>query len=87
MPKQKNAKSLFTSLTTETICFSEASNFMIHVIITNQTAKKPAAQSRYAAVSKSKMKLNNTRRILPDEFTLNIIVLTENYCTQDNSVD
>ena len=37
--------------------------------ITNQTAKKTAAQSRYAAVSKSKMTLNNTWGILPDEFT------------------
>ena len=60
---------------------------MIHVIITNQTAKKTVTQSRYAAVLKSKMKLNNTRGILPDEFTLNIKVLTENYCTQDKSVD
>ena len=45
------------------------------------------AQSRYAAVSKSKMTLNNTWGILPDEFTLNIKVLTENYCAWDKSVD
>ena len=55
--------------------------------ITNQTAKKTVAQSRYAVVSKSKMTLNNTWEILPHEFTLNIKVLTENYCTRDKSVD
>ena len=32
MAKQENAKSVLTTLTIETINFSEASNFMIHVI-------------------------------------------------------
>ena len=45
------------------------------------------AQNQDAAVLKSKMTLNNTWGILPDEFTLNIKVLTENYCTRDKSVD
>ena len=44
--------------------------------ITNQTVKKTVAQSRYAAAFKIKNDIKLYKRILPEEFTLNIKVLT-----------
>ena len=54
MSKQQNAKSLFTSLGTETIIFAKVDDFIIHVVYNDQNNKKQSQEVNILQPSKSK---------------------------------